>query len=337
MRQSPGRLPDEDATILIRRPAAPSAPPSPRAPRWRVAVPIAVIAALAAGGASWFLSPHRVPAPRVLTPAAPAFPIQTADEQQILNHVATHLTVFRFAANPHIIVLDFPSLLEQGEMLDRVAALIEKAGLPRNRVLTDAQLTAAIHATGDTVSTWYYGHDYPAAAIARFFALADAEHIALNRQEQRLRALARQLGWFAPRAVGAVITIPRVGSNANVTLAARAAILHHELSHGQFFTDPAYAAYVRDFWRLALTQQERDNMRRFLGSEGYDTSDDALMYNEAQAYLFFTPDPAFFAPKDAGLTDARRLALKVEFLKGMPRGWLRQSLARSISPVASRR
>ena len=95
--------------------------------------------------------------------------------------------MFRFAADPRIVVLDFPTLRQQGAMLNRVASLIEKAGLPRDRVLNDAELDAAIRAGGDTLETYYYGHDYPAAALVRFFALADAAHVALDPEEQRLR------------------------------------------------------------------------------------------------------------------------------------------------------
>ena len=94
-------------------------------------------------------------------------------------------------------------------MLDRVAALVEKAGLPRDRVLSDPDLLAAIHERGDTIETFYYGHDYPASALARFFQLADQEHVQLNQQEETLRALLNQLGWLKPGANGALITIPR--------------------------------------------------------------------------------------------------------------------------------
>ena len=93
--------------------------------------------------------------------------IATATEQQILDHVpaagAPDPTVFRFASDPRILVLDFASLLEQGRMLNRVAALVEKSGLPHDRVLTTSKSTAAIRASGDTVETFYYGHDYGAA------------------------------------------------------------------------------------------------------------------------------------------------------------------------------
>ncbi len=46
-------------------------------------------------------------------------------------------TVFRFAPNPRILVLDFASLLDQGRMLNRIAALVEKSGLPHDRLLTN--------------------------------------------------------------------------------------------------------------------------------------------------------------------------------------------------------
>ena len=56
--------------------------------------------------------------------------------------------------------------------LDRVAAFVEKANVPHDRLLDDAALNAAITASGDTVASYYYGHDYQAADLAQFFALA---------------------------------------------------------------------------------------------------------------------------------------------------------------------
>lgn len=330
--------PDADDTIRV----VPSA-------RHRTRVPLVIaavlVALLAAGSVGWLLWPHpapipsRPPAPVAAVPApppVPAFAIETANEEQILNHVAAGLTVFRFAANPRILVLDFASLHEQGLMLDRVAALVEKAGLPRDRVLTDAELAAAISASGDTVDTYYYGHDYSAAALARFFALADQEHIALNPEEERLRSLLQQVGWFAPGVSGGLISLPAVASDPKVTLAARAAILRHELSHGEFFSDPNYAAYVHNFWLTVLSDQERASVRAFLAKDDYDAGQEELMYNEMQAYLMFTRDSLFFTPSMADLTPERLAALQVRFLAGMPAGWLRELLASYQSASAAR-
>jgi len=312
------------------RPGAPPVGPSPGAPQ-PAAAPVGA-ATVAAPPAPQAAAPLPAAAPATAPAAsftgAPAFVIRTANRRQILADQPDHLAIFRFAANPRIVVLDFPSLRMQGLMLDRVAALIEKAGLPRDRVVDEADLLAAIHAHGDTISTYYYGHDYSAADLARFFALAEEDHIALNPEEQRLHALMSQLGWFAPGVRAALITLPRLGANPYVTREARDVILTHELSHGEFFSDPAYAAYVREFWRNDLTASERAGMRRFLGKEEYDTTDRELMLNEMQAYVMFTRDPAFFRAADIGISDARRAALQRSFLAGMPQGWLKDRLAR---------
>src|ERR1700712_2867689 len=163
--------------------------------------------------------------------------------------------MFRLAENPAIVVLDFPSMREQARMLNRVAVLIETRNQPRDRVLDDAGLDQAIRATGAEPDNFYDGHDYRAADLVRFFALADRDGIRLNPDEERLRDLIRAAGWTDPGAVGALITIPTLG--ADIDDPARATILRHEISHGEFYTDPAYADFVRLFWQTELSDAER--------------------------------------------------------------------------------
>jgi hypothetical protein len=279
--------------------------------------------------------PPSVPAP--LQRSAPVeLQIQTATEQQIRDHVSPGLTVFRFAADPRIVVLDFASLEEQGLMLDRMAALEEKAATPRDRVLTDAELDQAIELGGDTIATYYYGHDYSAAELVRFFKLADAERVALYPEEETLRRLLIQLGWFLPGAQGGLISVPKVGANARVTYAARGVILRHELAHGEYFSDPVYVAYVRQFWDHALTPVEREAVRQFLASEEYDPNIDDLMKNEMQAYLMFTRDPDFFAPADIQMAPARLAELQTEFQQNLPVTWLRETMNEAVPVSASR-
>jgi hypothetical protein len=322
--------PDGDDTIRI------VPPPRKRAGRM-VAAAVAVVLAVGSA-AGWLLRPHSAAPPATTAPPAaatapastasvPAFNVESANEQQIRDHVSTGLTVFRFADNPRILVLDFASLHDQGRTLNRVAALVEKAALPHDRILTDGELDAAIQAQGDTVETFYYGHDYAASSLVRFFQLADSEHVELDSQEEILRALLRQEDWFTPGLVAGLISLPAVGSSPKVTAAARAAILRHELSHGEFFSNPAYAEYVHNFWLTTLNEAERAAFRSFLGKEQYDTSEEELMFNEMQAYLMFTRDPLFFTPGMAGLTPARLAELQSRFLAGMPAGWLRNVLA----------
>jgi hypothetical protein len=294
----------------------------------RTAAPPVVVPAPVATALPPAIAPAPEPgSPPPIVAAPPAFAVATATEQQILDHVSTDLAVFRFADNPRILVLDFASLHAQGRMLNRVAALTEKAGLPHDRVISDSELGAAISARGDTVETFYYGHDYAAASLARFYELADREHVELDRQEARLRALMAQEGWFAPGVTAGLITLPAVGSDPKMTAPARAAILRHELSHGEFFSNPVYAEYVRNFWLTALTDAERTMFRGFLAREEYDPTVEELMFNEMQAYLMFTRDPLFFTPGLAGLTKTRLEELQSRFLAGMPGGWLREVLA----------
>lgn len=268
-------------------------------------------------------------------PDQPEFRIDTATEQQILDHVsaegAPDPTVFRFKSNQRILVLDFASLLNQGRMLNRVAALAEKSGLPHDRLLSDVELDTAVRAGGDTVETYYYGHDYGASELLRFFALSDRDNVHMVAEEDGLRRLIRQAGWFEPNARAALISIPQVGADRFITRSARATILHHELSHGEYFTNPAYVTYVHRFWTQTLTAAERERVRRHLRSLGYDTALEEVMENEAQAYLMFTESAEFFTPDMFGMSKARVTELRNLFFRAKPSGWLRDSLGRVVN------
>ena len=255
-------------------------------------------------------------------PSVPDETIRTATEAEIVADVPQTLTLFRFAPIPAVLVLDFPTLAEQGRMLNRIAALVEKRGLPHDHLLNDAQLDAAIRAGGDTPDTYYYGHDYPAGEIRRFFALADRDTVSLNADEQRLRRIAAQAA-AEPAGLGALISLPSAVAVNGVDTADRAAILHHELSHGEYFTDPIYARYTGGIWSTVLTAEERGRFRAYLGAEGYDTGLEDLMINEMQAYLMHTPDPRFFDPARLGIAAARLAAIREAFTAGMPPSWLR--------------
>jgi hypothetical protein len=339
--------PDAGGTVRHYSQAAKKPPLLTRRRAWLAGAGILGTACLLRGVGSLVFSPRpspvataavRVPLAPPVAPPAPATPapvpspvpevaIRTATEQEILRNVSTGLSVFRFADDQRILVLDFASLYQQGMMLNRVAALIEKAGQPRDRVLTEAELAQAIRAGGDTPETYYYGHDYSVASLRRFFTLTEDENLPLDAEEATLRQLLHQVDWLNPDAQAGLISIPAVGANPNVTLSARGTILHHELSHGMFFGDPDYAAFVQRFWNAELKDQERGGVRRFLGAEGYDTGYEELMYNEMQAYLMFTRDPEFFTPARVGMTPRRLADLQTEFLRNMPTGWLRDALA----------
>jgi hypothetical protein len=267
------------------------------------------------------------PAPPAAPPvSAPA--IALASEAEILANRSPELLVRRLAQNTEVLVLDFPTLGEQARMLNRVAALIEKVGLPRDRVLDDPALAAAVHAGGGTAETFYYGHNYRAGDLARFFMLADRDGIRLTAEEERLRALLGALGWLRMDAAGALVSIPHEGVEPWLDARARAAMLRHELSHGEFFTNGAYAAQVWRFWREMLTEEERGRFRALLSAASYDPAQEEVMANEAHAFLFHTADDRFFRPELAGLSPERAGALRAAFLAALPAGWLKDAMSR---------
>jgi hypothetical protein len=284
---------------LASAPASPPVAPAPAVPPATPAPP--PVAALP------------VPAP---PPAAPLPFVPLLTEAEISEHRAALPTMLRLAANPRVFVLDFPSLESQGAALNRVAALVEKAGQPRDRVLRDAELAAAIAAAGDTPATYYFGHDYRGSALDRFFALAERDGVVLSPAE---RWVAQQLA-VARRLVpeGEIALVSAAAPGRLMDAAMRAAVLRHEIAHGHYFTIPAYAAHVRRVWTQQFTAAEREAFRRYLASEGYDRDDEDLMANEAQAYLLFTPDPRVFAPRHIG-TDAAGLdSLRARMAGGAP-------------------
>lgn len=256
---------------------------------------------------------------------APSWPASTATEAQILAAAPAQTELFLFAPSPAIRVLLFPSLHAQGQMLNRVAAFVEKAGLPRDRLLTDAELASAIAGSGATPDTYYDGHDYRAADLARFFQLAERDHVALTQGEDRLHALLAEQGMLAPDMGGALISLPSGDAGAGLDAPARAAILRHELSHGVYFTDAAYARYVHQFWTGTMTDRQRAAFRRFLAEEAYDASNDDLMMNETMAYMAHTPDARFFNAAAVRMAPQELDALRAAFDAGMPPGWLRDA------------
>jgi hypothetical protein len=360
---------DPDKTVRVVHPGPPAGnPPSPPSGRRRGLL-FLVLGVLAAGivagggGAWWFFVPAAsVPqAGRTVTTVpgsdkaitnqpstdlpkspvvavvarAPTVNIRGADEATILADDPTTLTVFQFVPNPAIIVLDFPTLAQQGHMLNRIAVLVEKAGAPHDRVLNDADLDKMIRGGGDTSATYYLGHDYRSTEILNFFALADRDHVELDNDELWLRALVRQLGWTPDGPLGALISIPRVDPDNSVDMTTRQAILHHELSHGEYFTDLLYADFVHRFWMNTMTADERAQLTSFLARDNYDPAIEDLMMNESIAYMIHTPDPRFFNAALVKMSQRHLLALRADFYRDMPAGWLRDATSAPLPPPAA--
>ncbi|MFG6413678.1 hypothetical protein ACG02S_07165 [Roseateles sp. DC23W] len=260
--------------------------------------------------------------------AALELPLAGADE--LLAEVDRRdWLVRRWREQPAVVVIQFPSLLAQGQALNRAAALLEKGRGSRERVLHDAQLRALEAASGDNMASFFLGHDYRAEGLARFFSLAQAQSVELNGGEQRLLDLLLRIGLITARpgasagyagdADAALVSFsapqgddPYTPPDESMDAVRRASVLHHELSHGRFFADAAYREHCWRFWRERLTEAQRETWRRYLDATGYDRGNEELMVNEAQALLMHTPDTRDFnaaslgiAPQDLAAQAAR--------------------------------
>jgi hypothetical protein len=258
-----------------------------------------------------------------VAPAPPAPRIVDARLAEIDGFRHSGIAVYRLVENPRILLIDFPSLAEQGRAMNRLAALIEKSDMPHDRVLSEAEMATAV----PNPDTYYFAHDYAATSLARFFSLAEADTQALNPQERDLLTLllgARVIertaeGYVAAKPEMAVVTLVQPeAAGATVDAALRDTMLHHEVSHGEFFTNPAYRAHCERFWRERLSEAERALFRSFLTSYGYDPGDETLMINEMQAYLMHTKDPRAFSATLLHVTSDKLAELRRRFMDPQP-------------------
>ena len=272
--------------------------------------------ALGAGGLWWLGRPAPPAMPAAPPPVAILAP-PLLNAAGLLAQVPAGPMAARWAANPLVWVLIFPDLRSQGRAMNRAAALLEKARTPRDRVLDDAALAQAILADRRTEESWYFGHNYRASELARFQALAALGSVPLIPLELWMLEQVARSRQVEPSRDAAFITLPAAGPQLDG--ATRAAILRHELGHGQFFTLPLFAAHVMRSWAEGFTEDDRRDLRQFLSAEGYDSGLEEVMANEAMAYLLYTEDRRFFDPaRDLGWADSRAERLRALLRRGAP-------------------
>lgn len=337
----PREKPSGDSTLKIVQPP----PPGPFQDGRRVAVIGGAGGVVAIALGAFLFAPGEAPSPPQPPPTAqaavtvarppppPVATIRLAGYSEIADHKTGELALFRFNGNDRVLILDFPSLLEQGQAFNRIYTLVEKKGGPRDRVVTSDELQAQIAAAGSTIDTYTFGHDYRAEDLAKFFNLAARGGIILNPQEERLRLLFEGHGVIETRdgryragdPARAVISVPQEQADdpatphsEQVEAAIRRTILRHELSHGEFFTNDAYRDFCFRFWSEVMTEAERQVFVDFLAEQGYEPSDHALMVNETQAYLMHTPDERAFNAALLGVDPAWIDGLRRRFLAGNP-------------------
>lgn len=267
------------------------------------------------------------PPPAAAAELPPAIP-EASVEQLLAAPKSDDWRVARLSNNTAVIVIEFPSLLAQGQAFNRAAAFLEKSRGSRDRVLSDAELQALVDSAGDNVETFYQGHDYTGINIARFFSLAASQRVALNAQELRLRTLLLQEGVMREEGGGAYTAFSRqavIGFSAvqadnpatkqdeTIDAQRRESVLLHELSHGKFFTRNDYQRACWTFWKERLSDAERRLFRDYLARNDYDPSNEELMVNETQALLMHTPDTRAFSAATLGVSDAQLASFRARF------------------------
>lgn len=315
---SGGLVPPEEPNLLpgseTPPPAAPAAVAPPAAPAAVPALPVP-----ATGSTSDPAAPAgEAPPPPPLTMPGQA---RAATLEEIASRPPTRLTAYRAAHNPLVVILDFPSLNDQAQALNRAAALIEKKGLPRDRVMGDGELRQYIASSGKKYDTFYAGHDYSAAALARFFTLAEAGGITKPEGDVleillKLRVLRVADKGFKPgNPAQAVITLASIGADRPDNVEFRRDVLRHEMAHGEYFTHVFYRAQCQHFWEDVLSEAERRLFLRFFEKLDYDVTDGVLMVNEMQAFLGFTPSPRLFGAAKLGITEDEMAGLRLRFAR----------------------
>ena len=239
-------------------------------------------------GSDFIASPQRSPAGSL--PALASF-------DELIESLSDELRVFRWDQAPQVFVFLYPDLAAQARALNRIAAFVEKAHAPRDRVLSDAELSATIRASGEAEPTYYVGHDYTAAALAAFFNAVPRSGVQLNPQEQNLRSRLLQWGFFAEAEPGRLVAptpervLISIAPERSSPLLAQdrrlkwASVLRHELSHAEFFVNPAYRDYCLRAWQ-ALPEPQRAIFTEEFARLGYDTANTLLLANEFQAFLW---------------------------------------------------
>jgi hypothetical protein len=274
------------------------------------------IAALVLGcvAAAWAQEPS-FPAPRV------------ASYNEILNNGERDLSTYRFSRHNRVLIIDFPTLAQQGATFNRISAFIERQQAPRDRVLTDAELTRYLEALGRSPETLSYGNNFTVGNLVLFFNVADDRGVDLNTFERALLKLLvdqqmvfKRTGFYQATEVDSVVlSIPKTGAAPSaaqaVTRDIRNSILRHELSHAEFYVNARYAEFCRAFWREGLTEEQRNGFREFFARSTYDTSLEEVVINEWQAYLVHTPDKAAFRGAMVRMSDQDLDRLRDAFKK----------------------
>jgi hypothetical protein len=243
-----------------------------------------------------------------------------------------NLTIWNYDAQSKIFIFDFVGLESQGKTFNRVTQfneqVIQNTGYPK--VLTNDEFVAYMDSIRRTQANFAFGHDLLVNELVQFFNLVERDKLAIYQEEIDLRDFLISQGlikvWrgfyqaVQPNVV--ILSIPQMQSRKAteppVSPLARLAILSHELSHGEYYTNQYYSKYCKTFWSQSLNDAQRESFINFFKKNNYAIDNMDLVVNEMQAYLMFTPDPNSFSASKLGVTADDLEVMRNMFRMGKP-------------------
>ena len=258
--------------------------------------------------------------------------VVSGDFKTILNSRSDTLIVWNISDNAKIFVFDFSGLTTQGRTFNRATQFTEQVqantGYPK--VLDNEEIGKYMESLRRTQANFAFGHDLLVSELVQFFNLIERDKIDVFPEELVLRDFLVQQGlirlwrgFYQAMQPGVVIlSIPqrqiKKADESAVSELARLAIFTHEMSHGEYYTNPYYAVYCRKFWNESLKESERQTFINLFKKYNYEVNMTELVINEMQAYLMFTPDPNSFSASKLGVTDQELESMRTMFRQGNP-------------------
>ncbi len=254
--------------------------------------------------------------------------------EELVNKKTSTLQIYYYARNENVLILDFPTLHQQGLMFNRVLAFVEGLGASKTKLLNDQELLDFIKNKLLTFETFAFGNDFGIKNIVIFFNLANQTSAILNEEEIKLKDILLKHNFMLigddsrlkttpiDKAVVSITQLqpddPSSKINELIDIDMRRTVLMHELSHGEFFTNKAYRDYCTDFWRNKMLKHEKSTFRNMLLENSYDIKIEEVCINEMQAYLMNTHDRRLFNATWLEMTEDELYGMQEKFLSGNP-------------------
>ena len=184
---------------------------------------------------------------------------------------------FWWEGHDSVLFLLYPNRIALRNALTRLSVFLEDPS-ESGRVVAPSDVRP-----GRFVAASYTGHNFRPADFARFASEARRQGHELDENESKLAGLlASEFPGYEAGGEGpgwGCIATARGLNKAEV-----AGTLLHESMHGLFYADEGLRRASWSFWE-DLSLPRKDLWRGFLGSLGYDSSNEELCVNEMLAYL----------------------------------------------------